>query len=85
MTTTYEPQVLAAASRSRQRAPVTSTRGHIRGSVMLLLGRLTSMSLAFVTQVVMVRYLSKSDYGAFAYALSVVALLQSFLARPGPG
>lgn len=59
---------------------VTTARGHIRGSVMLLVGRLTAMLIAFGTQVITVRYLSKSDYGAFAYGLSIVALVQAFLA-----
>jgi O-antigen/teichoic acid export membrane protein len=63
-----------------RRGPVTTSRGHIRGSMMLLMGRLTSLSLTFVTQIMTVRYLSKSDYGAFAYALAFVLLLQSFLA-----
>jgi O-antigen/teichoic acid export membrane protein len=49
------------------------TRQHIRGSSLLLAGRLFALLVNFVVQVVTVRYLSKSDYGAFAYALSVVS------------
>jgi O-antigen/teichoic acid export membrane protein len=52
----------------------TSTKKHIRGSSMLFLGRLISLTLNFGGQVLMVRYLSKSDYGAFAYALNIVSM-----------
>jgi O-antigen/teichoic acid export membrane protein len=47
---------------------------HIRGSMLLLLGRLFSMVVNFAVQVLTVRYLAKSDYGAFAYAHALVAL-----------
>ena len=45
----------------------------------MLAGRLAAMAIAFLTQVVVVRYLSKDDYGAFAYAVSAILLLQSLL------
>ncbi len=51
-----------------------ATRKHIRGSTILLVGRLLSLALNFGVQVLTVRYLSKSDYGAFAYALSIVSM-----------
>jgi O-antigen/teichoic acid export membrane protein len=51
-----------------------ATKKHLRGSTLLLTGRVISMVANFVIQVLIVRYLSKSDYGAFAYALSLVAL-----------
>lgn len=51
-----------------------ATRKHIRGSTLLLVGRLLSLALNFGVQVLTVRYLAKSDYGAFAYALSIVAM-----------
>lgn len=75
------PQV-AAPDRAAGHADarVTTTRGHLRGSTMLLLGRVVALSITFATQVVLVRYLSKQDYGTLAYALAVVALVQSFLA-----
>src|SRR5882762_380357 len=65
--------------------PVTSQIAisrQIRGSSLLLLGRLLSLGLNFVVQVLTVRYLSKSDYGAFAYALTVAGL-GSFIAGFG--
>lgn len=47
---------------------------HIRGSWLLVVGRLANVAIDFAVQVMLVRYLSTSDYGAFAYALSVVSL-----------
>lgn len=51
-----------------------ASQRHIRGSSILLAGRFVSLGLNFGVQVLTVRYLSKSDYGAFAYALSVVSM-----------
>lgn len=51
-----------------------ATRRYIRGSGLLLAGRLISVGLNFLVQVLTVRYLTKEDYGAFAYALGVAAL-----------
>ena len=51
--------------------PVESSRGQIRGSSLVLAGRIVSLGLNFGVQVLIVRYLTKADYGAFAYALSV--------------
>lgn len=62
----------AAAAAERQSAD--ATKKHIRGSSLLLVGQVVSMFLNFAIQLLMVRYLSKSDYGAFAYALSVVSI-----------
>lgn len=52
--------------------------GQIRGSMLLLLGRFLSLAINFVTQVLIVRSLSKGDFGAFAYGLSIVAVAQAF-------
>jgi O-antigen/teichoic acid export membrane protein len=51
-----------------------STQKHIRGSSLLLIGRLVALALNFGVQLLTVRYLSKDDFGAFAYALSVVSM-----------
>ena len=51
---------------------------HLRGSALLLVGRAVNIGLDLTAQVMIVRYLSTSDYGAFAYALSVVAFVSSF-------
>ncbi len=52
---------------------------HLRGSVLLLVGRVVAMAANFAIQVLIVRYLSKSDYGAFAYAISLASLGSSFV------
>jgi O-antigen/teichoic acid export membrane protein len=52
----------------------STTRRQIRGSSLLLVGRFLSRGVTFAVQILIVRYLSKSDYGAFAYALSIVTL-----------
>ena len=46
----------------------------IRGSSLLLVGRMIGLGLDFVAQILIVRYLDKTEYGAFALALSIVAL-----------
>jgi O-antigen/teichoic acid export membrane protein len=51
-----------------------STKKHLRGSTLLLAGRVISMGANFAVQVLTVRYLTKSDYGAFAYAMSLISL-----------
>lgn len=53
-------------------------RKQIRGSSLLLSGRLLSVGINFATQILMVRYLTTSDFGALGYALTVVSLFQTF-------
>jgi len=55
-------------------SPMTSSARHVRGSSLLLLGRIIAMVVNFLVQVLIVRYLSTAAYGAFAYALSLVTL-----------
>jgi O-antigen/teichoic acid export membrane protein len=52
----------------------------LRGSSFMLVGRMISLGLNFLTNVLIVRYFAeqKEVYGAFTYALSIVALIQSF-------
>ncbi len=53
----------------------------IRGSSLLLAGRMISLGTNFLVQVLIVRYLQdKADYGAFAYALSIVTIATTFVA-----
>jgi len=54
------------------------SRKHIRGSSLLLAGRLLAMLIKFVFQVLIVRYLSTGDYGAWTYALAVVTFFEGF-------
>lgn len=44
----------------------------IRGSSLLVLGRLSSLATNLVVQVLLVRTLTKNDFGAFSYVLSLV-------------
>jgi len=46
-------------------------RGQIRNSSLLLVGRLLSVVMSLVIQIIIVRALSKSSYGAFVYVLSL--------------
>lgn len=61
------------------RPHATATKREIRGSTLFLVGRLILVGLNFLTQVLIVRYLSKADYGAFAYALVVVMNVESLI------
>lgn len=60
-------------------APENVIAGHLRGSSLMLVGRVAAMGVAFATQVLMVRHLSKDDYGVFAFALSAALVLQTVL------
>jgi O-antigen/teichoic acid export membrane protein len=71
---TAEAGVLDRTNRSSRPGPNAPAARHIRGSSLLLLGRAISMGANFGIQILIVRHLSKSDYGAFAYALSIVHL-----------
>lgn len=55
-------------------APPTTTTRQIRGSSLLLVGRLIALVVNMLVQVLIVRALAQSEYGAFAYALSLVIL-----------
>jgi O-antigen/teichoic acid export membrane protein len=53
------------------------TRAQIRGSSLLLGGQAFAVAVNLAVQILIVRYLSKSDYGVFAYVLSVVTLTEA--------
>ena len=55
-----------------------ATRKHIRGSSLLVAGKLISTAISFVSQVLIVRYLSTTSYGALALGLSVVTFWHMF-------
>lgn len=48
-------------------------RSHLRGSTLLTFGRGVSLLLGMATQVIIVRTLTKADFGAFAFALALAA------------
>lgn len=54
-------------------------RQQVRGSSLLVAGRLAAMVLGMVTQVLIVRALTKTDFGAFAYALALGTAARTFL------
>ena len=70
--------VLEQEVKGNQEGKKDQIRKQIRGSSLLLGGRLLATGLNFAAQVLMVRYLSTSDYGALGYALSVVTMFQTF-------
>jgi O-antigen/teichoic acid export membrane protein len=51
-----------------------TTKKQLRGSSLLLGGRFISLGVNFAIQILIVRYLSKEAYGAWAYVLSLVSL-----------
>lgn len=55
-----------------------ATSEQIRGGSMLVLGKIIQAGLLFGTQVLMVRYLSKADYGAWGYAWAVLSFFRTF-------
>jgi O-antigen/teichoic acid export membrane protein len=54
-------------------------RGHVRGSSLLLVGRGLTLLITTATQVVIVRSLTKADFGGFAYALVLAGAGQTLL------
>lgn len=48
---------------------------HLRGSLGLLAGSVLASGIDFAVQIVLVRYLTKADFGAWSYALAIAALL----------
>lgn len=51
-----------------------SSKKHIRGSTLLLTGRVIGVLLNFGIQIIIIRYLAKAEYGAFAYASAVMMM-----------
>lgn len=60
---------------TRQPMTAPAMQKQIRGSALLLSGRGCSLLMNLVTQILIVRALSRTDYGALAYVISVVELL----------
>ncbi len=54
--------------------PQSEAQKQVRGSSLMLLGRMISIAINFIVQVLIVRYLAKEGYGAFAYGYSIAAL-----------
>ena len=67
-----DPSSVALGDTEPPSAGSTASARHVRGSTLLLLGRVIATVVNFLVQVLIVRYLSTGAYGAFAYALSLV-------------
>ncbi len=70
--------VVSENLKPKKAKPKDPTRKQLRGSSLLLGGRMLSVGINFVAQVLLVRHLSTTDFGAWAYALSVVSFCQGF-------
>jgi O-antigen/teichoic acid export membrane protein len=64
----------SATPRTSDEARHTAAHAQLRGSSLLLIGRGVSLLATLAIQVIVVRYLTKTEYGAFAYALSIATL-----------
>jgi O-antigen/teichoic acid export membrane protein len=69
---------IAVAAPVKALSEQDATRKQIRGSSLLLFGRILSLGINFITQVLMVRYLSTRDFGELAYGLAVVSFFRIF-------
>ena len=59
---------------------INTQRSQIRGSSLLLSGRILALGINCLAQVLVVRYLSTTAYGAWAYGLAVVVACEAFSA-----
>ena len=64
-------------STSSDTAADADARDFVRGSSLLFGGRLISLGINFTVQVLIVRTLSTSDFGSFAFGLAIVAMLSN--------
>ena len=60
-------------------APSTVDTSHVRGSTLLLAGRVLSIGINILSQALIARHLSQSDFGAFALAFSIATVGQVFI------
>ncbi len=59
--------------------PSTVDTSHVRGSTLLLVGRMLSIGINLVSQALIARHLSQADFGAFALAFSIASVGQVFI------
>lgn len=52
-----------------------SDRSHLRGSLLFAVGRVVALCINFLMQILTVRYLSKADYGLYAFCLSISGVI----------
>lgn len=63
---------MTGANLSPTTSPSDSLKRQVRGSVLLVGGRGVSIFLNLFTQIAIVRYLTRGEFGAWAYAISLV-------------
>jgi O-antigen/teichoic acid export membrane protein len=68
-----------AAVPRRVQDPDRMRRRQVRGSALLMVGRVLTLLITTATQVVIVRALTKADFGGFAYALALATAGQTLL------
>jgi len=56
---------------------ITPNHRVLRASSLILVGRIAAMAMNFAIHIAIVRYLSVTSYGAFAFGLAIVGLLQT--------
>jgi O-antigen/teichoic acid export membrane protein len=59
--------------------PSSVDTSHVRGSTLLLVGRVLSIGINLVSQALIARHLTQSDFGAFALAFSIATVGQVFI------
>ena len=59
--------------------PSAVDTSHVRGSTLLLVGRVLSIGINIVSQALIARHLSQADFGAFALAFSIATVGQVFI------
>ena len=59
--------------------PSSVDTSHVRGSTLLLVGRVLSIGINIVSQALIARHLSQADFGAFALAFSIATVGQVFI------
>jgi O-antigen/teichoic acid export membrane protein len=59
--------------------PSSVDTSHVRGSTLLLVGRVLSIGINIVSQALIARHLSQAEFGAFALAFSIASVGQVFI------
>jgi O-antigen/teichoic acid export membrane protein len=75
------PEALHLTEASEEQAGSGSTdvtRRQIRGSSLLLIGNVISLSITFLPHILLVRYLTMEAYGHLTYALSLIAVCKTY-------
>ena len=58
---------------------MTEGAAHVRGSTLLLVGRMVSIGINLISQALIARHLSQTEFGAFALAFAIAGVGQVFI------